>query len=88
LVDLTVSLQISTAPREEALSVLTEQNVRAQVENVCSSEVIQHAWEHRNGKGKNVYVHGWIFDISEGRLGDLCISRGPHGDIEAQEYKS
>lgn len=51
---------------------LAELNVVHQAMNVCHTTVVQNAW----AKGKNVVVHGWIYDISTGLLKDLkcCIS--------------
>lgn len=34
---------------------------------------MQEAW----AKGKDVYVHGWVYDLASGRCHDLGISRGP-----------
>lgn len=64
-------------------------NVKQGVENVCNSAVsrcdvqpskakankqtIQEAW----AKGKDVYVHGWVYDLASGHCHDLGISRGP-----------
>jgi carbonic anhydrase len=77
LTELASSLQLSTAPREEALPILVEENVKAQVENVCKSEIIQNAWQKKSRKGKDVFVHGWVYDIGEGKLKDLGVSCGP-----------
>jgi len=51
---------------------LVELNVLHQVMNVCHTTIVQNAWANK----KNLYVHGWIYDVSTGLLKDLncCIS--------------
>ncbi len=51
---------------------LVELNVLQQVKNVCHTTIVQSAW-HR---GQLLSVHGWVYDIKSGLLGDLdyCIS--------------
>ena len=51
---------------------LCELNVIEQVNNICHTTLLQHAWE----KGQSISVHGWIYDTSDGILRDLdiCIS--------------
>lgn len=48
---------------------LCELNVVAQVMNVCRTTIVQDAWE----RGRDLTVHGWIYDISDGLLRDLSI---------------
>jgi carbonic anhydrase len=55
---------------KEALDTLVEQNVRVQVRNIERSSTIVNA----RAAGRNVYIHGWVFDISEGKLRDLSIT--------------
>lgn len=43
------------------------------VANVIKSEAIRKSW----AEGKQVFVHGWIYEIENGRLRDLCITVGP-----------
>ncbi|OCH91078.1 carbonic anhydrase [Obba rivulosa] len=56
---------------------LVEANVRAQVRNVVETAVMQGAWE----KGRDVWVHGWVYEIEKGELRDLGVSVG-RGDGE------
>jgi carbonic anhydrase len=49
---------------------LCELNVAAQVEAVCGTEVVAAAW----GRGQELYVHGWIYDLHDGLLRDLELS--------------
>jgi carbonic anhydrase len=51
---------------------LAELNVAAQVANVAYTTIVQNAW-HR---GKSLGIHGWMYNIHDGRLKDLdlCVS--------------
>ncbi|KAL1693341.1 carbonic anhydrase [Schizophyllum commune] len=82
LTKLAAELKLSSAPRDEALDALVEENVKAQVENIIQSQTIQKAWQNgKSPRGKEVWVHGWVFDLSIGKLKDLEISQGPKGAI-------
>ncbi len=73
---LAASLHLSSAPKEEALPILVEENVKLQVDNVCMAPAIVNAWANKSAKGKDIFVHGWVFDLETGKLNDLSISRG------------
>ncbi|KAJ3511056.1 hypothetical protein NLJ89_g4316 [Agrocybe chaxingu] len=77
LTKLAFSLGISTAPKDEALSLLIEENVKGQVENLSKLEVIRDAWQNAEAQGKELWIHGWVYEIETGLLSDLNISRGP-----------
>jgi carbonic anhydrase len=77
LTKLAASLQLSTTPRDEALPIVVEENVKQQVENLCKTETIINAWATDNPKRKNVWVHGWVYDLATGKLKDLEVSKGP-----------
>ncbi|HHJ38195.1 MAG: carbonic anhydrase [Methylothermaceae bacteria B42] len=51
---------------------LCELNVIQQVANLVHTTIVQDAWQ----RGQNLAVHGWIYDIKDGKLRDLnvCIS--------------
>ncbi|TFY58827.1 hypothetical protein EVJ58_g6167 [Rhodofomes roseus] len=51
---------------------LVEANVRAGVANIVASDVMKSAWV----QGKDVQVHGWVYEIEKGRLKDLRITVG------------
>ncbi|KAJ4475905.1 carbonic anhydrase [Lentinula edodes] len=74
------SLGLSSTPHEEALPVAVRENIIAQVNSVCETEVIQNAW--RRKILPNITVHGWVYDLETGRIQDLGISRGP-GSLSA-----
>jgi carbonic anhydrase len=50
---------------------LCELNVLAQVDNLCRTSVVHDAWE----AGRELEVHGWIYDLADGRLRDLGVRR-------------
>ncbi|MFP4537290.1 MAG: carbonic anhydrase [Dichotomicrobium sp.] len=54
----------TTQAREDRLCEL---NVRAQVDNICNTPILRHAW----ARGQAVTVHGWIYGLSDGLLHDL-----------------
>jgi carbonic anhydrase len=49
---------------------LCELNVAAQVRAVCRVATVQDAWN----RGHALAVHGWIYDLHDGLLRDLCVS--------------
>jgi carbonic anhydrase len=42
--------------------------VKEQVKNVCDTSIVQKAWN----EGQELAVHGWIYNIENGLLRDLC----------------
>lgn len=48
-----------------------DENVKKQVETAAASEPIVSAWD----AGKDVWIHGWVYDLATGRLRDLACSR-------------
>ena len=51
---------------------LCELNVAAQVANVSQTTIVRDAWE----RGQELAVHGWAYDIRDGLLRDLSVSKG------------
>ena len=50
---------------------LCELNVQEQVQNITQCTAVQEAWE----RGQPLDVHGWIYDLKDGLLTDLQVSR-------------
>jgi carbonic anhydrase len=50
---------------------LCELNVREQVQNIAQCTAVQEAWE----RGQPLEVHGWIYDLKDGLISDLQVSR-------------
>jgi carbonic anhydrase len=59
---------------DDRVARLCELNVAQQVANVCHTTIVQGAWRH----GRQLSVHGFIYDIADGLLRDLgfCVT-GP-----------
>lgn len=79
LTKLAASLQLSTTPKTEALPIVVEENVKLQVENLCKAPTLTNAWASDNPEKRNVWVHGWVYDLATGKLKDLEVTRGPIG---------
>jgi carbonic anhydrase len=50
---------------------LCELNAREQVDNISQCTAVQEAWE----RGQPLAVHGWIYDLKDGLLRDLGVTR-------------
>ena len=70
-------VEIARANPDADLTTLAEENVKAQVANLVGSEVIREAW----AGGKEVQVHGWVYELETGRLRDLGVSVGKGGAL-------
>jgi len=55
---------------EQKVNRLVELNVMEQAYNLCKTTIIQNAWKERD----DLFVHGWIVDISTGLIKDLGVS--------------
>jgi carbonic anhydrase len=70
------------ADMKERQDRLTELNVIEQVYDLGKTSIIQNAWQKRGGP----YVHGWVYDVSNGLIKDLKVSM--HDDSEMPDvYK-
>lgn len=54
-----------------------ELNVIEQVFNVCKTSTIQKAWQEEN----RPWVHGWVYDLSNGIIKDLDVNITNHQDL-------
>ena len=72
--------------RRISLNELCELNVKRQVENLAHNTIVQKAWD----RGRKLYLHGWIYSISDGLIRDLKVtkSRGQESGVRRQETKS
>lgn len=50
---------------------LCELNVIEQVDNVCQTSIVGEAWR----RGQELSVHGWIYDLHDGIIRDLNVTR-------------
>jgi carbonic anhydrase len=62
---------------------LCELNVVEQVANVCSTTIVQDAWN----RGQFLAVHGWIYGLRDGLLRDLKMY-ATNADEAKASYKS
>ncbi len=60
------------------LDRLCELNVVEQVINVGETTIVQDAWD----RGQTLYIHGWIYRISEGVYRDLKITVQSLGELD------
>ena len=64
--------QLDSIPEGERRAArLCELNVMEQVGNVADTTVVRDAWR----RGQQVSVHGWIYDLRDGLLRDLDVTR-------------
>ncbi|KAG1778143.1 carbonic anhydrase [Suillus placidus] len=71
LTALVQSLDLSACSANEALNKVVEANIIKQVDNICKSEPITTAWADPDAK--KVTVHGWMYDLAEGRIKELVV---------------
>ncbi|AVR94987.1 carbonate dehydratase [Pseudoduganella armeniaca] len=57
---------------------LCELNVVEQVVNVCSTTIVQDAWD----RGQQLSVHGWVYGLKDGHLHDLGMSVSNHEELQ------
>jgi carbonic anhydrase len=57
------------ATEDERADRLCELNVFEQVVNVSQTTIVRDAW----ARGQTLSVHGWLYDIRDGLIRDLCI---------------
>ena len=63
--------EIAGLPAERRVDRMCELNVIEQVTNVCETTIVQDAWE----RGQELTVHGLVYDLRDGLLRDLGVSR-------------
>jgi carbonic anhydrase len=64
--------------RNSRLNKLAELNVVNQVINVARTTIVQDAWVRQ----QPVAVHGWIYGVTDGRIGDLGVSLCNTAELE------
>jgi carbonic anhydrase len=71
------------ADENQRFDRLCELNVIEQVSNVCHATPIRQAW----GRGRQLAVHGWIYDVADGLLHDLAMSVNSASEL-AERYEA
>ncbi|SQI36937.1 Carbonic anhydrase 2 [Leminorella richardii] len=69
---------IGELPPEKRANLLSEINVVEQVYNLGHSTIVQSAWK----RGQKVLIHGWVYDVQDGKLRDLEISASSRESLE------
>lgn len=59
--------ELAAVDGESRVDLLCELNVKAQVDNVARTRIVQNAWS----RGQQLDVHGWIYSVRDGLLRDL-----------------
>ena len=60
-----------------------ELNVVEQVHDLCKTSIVQNAWHN----GKDLHVHGWVYDLSDGIINDLGVNFKSTQDLEHEVYQ-
>ena len=76
------NLMSAESMQDHLVPLLTEASVRRQIQNIVDHPVIQDNWNQKvsplNGKvNPRVTIHGWVHNLSTGRLVDLNTSIHP-----------
>ena len=67
------------------LNEMCELNVIRQVDNLSHNTIVQKAWQQK----RRLYVHGWIYSISDGLIKDLKITQsGPYKPLKRDAARS
>lgn len=60
-------------PLEQQIDRMCELNVKAQVDNLARTKIVQLAWQ----RGQPLAIHGWVYGIGDGHITDLeCTVKG------------
>ena len=63
--------ELASLAKDRRLERLCELNVVEQVANVCGTTIVEDAWERE----QELTVHGVVYDLRDGLLRDLGVSR-------------
>jgi carbonic anhydrase len=69
---------LAALPAAAALDRLCELNVIEQARHVCETTMVQDAW----AKNRELWVHGWVYGLGDGRLRDLGFLAAGPGDVQ------
>ena len=58
---------------EDRMDRLCELSIEAQVESLRRTPIIKSAWQ----RGKEIYIHGWVYGLEDGLLRDLRCDAAP-----------
>jgi carbonic anhydrase len=58
---------------------LVRLNIVEQVFHIARSSTLQNAWN----RGQNIGIHGWLYNLADGRIEDLAVSLSAGENLEA-----
>ena len=64
--------ELASLTEERRVDRMCELNVVEQVSNVCSTTIVEDAW----ARSQELNVHGLVYNLRDGLLRDLGVSRG------------
>ncbi|MBF8221629.1 carbonate dehydratase [Halomonas sp. 328] len=64
---------------DEQVDRMCELNVQAQVNNLCRTKIVQHAWQ----RGQPLAIHGWVYGLKDGHVTDLGCTVERLDQVEA-----
>ncbi|KAJ3151931.1 hypothetical protein HDU89_001572 [Geranomyces variabilis] len=70
--------KLSALDEAEKLKKMVELNIARSVDSVVHSTTVQNAW----ARGQTLAVHGWVYNLSDGRLHDLKLTMSGLKDLE------
>lgn len=62
---------------KEKYNRCVELNVVEQVYNLATTKIVQRAWRN----GKELKIHGWVYDLETGLINDLGVDMGKQDEI-------
>lgn len=68
----------SISSEEKRFDRFVELNVKEQVYDLAKTSIIQKAWENK----QELYIHGWVYDISTGLVNDLGINFNDNDELD------
>jgi len=68
--------QFEGLAEDKRVDLLCELNVIEQVKNIRNTTIVKKAWK----QGRELYIHGWIYNIENGILKDLSDSKALNED--------
>ena len=63
---------------DEQIDTMCELNVKAQVNSLCRTKILQRAWQ----RGEKIAVHGWVYGLSDGLVKDLHCTVSDLSQVE------
>ena len=75
---------LSSLPLAAQRSVLTELNAVEQAVSLAECKVLRRAW----AEGQEIDIHGWVYDVADGRLRDVVVQLDRGSDVRALAAKA